>query len=159
MENNLRSIIEWSGSSPCGDVNWNTQRQYVKDYSPEVRLLTETWVEMLVIPLTTKIKSCSSPCGDVNWNFYLPEVAMEFYVSLLAGMWVEIRRIRSENKNLEFVSERRRDLKWWSSYWGYNAIGSSPCGDVSCNTESAFKEYLKEGVRSLAETWIEIYDT
>ena len=124
-----------------------------------VRLLTETWVEMLVIPLTTKIKSCSSPCGDVNWNFYLPEVAMEFYVSLLAGMWVEIRRIRSENKNLEFVSERRRDLKWWSSYWGYNAIGSSPCGGVSCNTESAFKEYLKEGVRSLAETWVEMIYT
>ena len=54
---------------------------------------------------------------------------------------------------LKFVSLRRRELKCLCAPLSLNTIArSSPCGDVSCNTESAFKEYLKEGVRSLAET-------
>ena len=59
--------------------------------------------------------------------------------------WCEFPRI------FLFVSLRRRELKF--HYYGSVLLhsGSSPCGDVSCNTESAFKEHLKEGVRSLAE--------
>ena len=58
--------------------------------------------------------------------------------------------------SIMFVSLRRRELKFLSTWGGNGILCSSPCGDVSCNTESAFKEYLKEGVRSLAETWVEI---
>ena len=101
--------------------------------------------------------SCSSPCGDVSWNFYLPEVAMEFYVRLLAGMWVVILKMRLKNTwKKVFVPSRRRELKWytrtntlailsssprgdvsWNIFSGANYLGdfcSDPCGDVSWNT-------------------------
>ena len=72
-------------------------------------------------------------------------------------MWVEIYCPAADNQSHRMsVSSRRRELKFLSTWGGNGILCSSPCGDVSCNTESAFKEYLKEGVRSLAETWFEI---
>ena len=100
-------------SSPRGDVNWNTQRQYVKDYSPEVRLLTETWVEILIalcynlsvnmfvslrrrelklmkeLPWSVQTP-CSSPYGDVSWNYDLCLSDVYHWVRLLTETWVEM---------------------------------------------------------------------
>ena len=78
------------------------------------------------------------------------------YVRLLAETWIEISILCCNSLYASFVSLRRRELKF--HYYGSVLLhsGSSPCGDVSCNTESAFKEHLKEGVRSLAEMWVEI---
>ena len=122
-----------TGSSPRGDVSWNNR----SDMNKETAL-------------------CSSPCGDMNWNINTLLQFIVCFVRLLAETWVEIVDSRSTSVGCVFVSLRRRELKF--HYYGSVLLhsGSSPCGDVSCNTESAFKEHLKEGVRSLAEMWVEI---
>ena len=122
-------------SSPRGDVNWNTQRQYVKDYSPEVRLLTETWVEILIalcynlsvnmfvslrrrelklmkeLPWSVQTP-CSSPYGDVSWNYDLCLSDVYHWVRLLTETWVEMQLINQNcHQALMFVSLRRRELK------------------------------------------------
>ena len=145
-------------SSPRGDVNWNTQRQYVKDYSPEVRLLTETWVEILIalcynlsvnmfvslrrrelklmkeLPWSVQTP-CSSPYGDVSWNYDLCLSDVYHWVRLLTETWVEICK-SSLNTKLNRCS--------------------SPYGDVSWNAEAITLPKKTTEVRLLAETWIEI---
>lgn len=54
--------------------------------------------------------------------------------------------------NAAFVSLQRRELKYTIRNELNDEKCSSLCEDVSCNTESAFKEHLKKGVRLLAET-------
>ena len=73
-------------------------------------------------------------------------------VRLLAEMRVEILWHNTPDNKNPFVSLQRRELKYTIRNELNDEKCSSLCGDVSCNTESAFKEYLKEGVRSLAET-------
>ena len=77
-------------------------------------------------------------------------------VRFLAETWVEMVLTNFGEWSIMFVSLRRRELKFLSTWGGNGILCSSPCGDVSCNIESAFKEYLKEGVRPLAETWVEM---
>ena len=145
-------------SSPRGDVNWNTQRQYVKDYSPEVRLLTETWVEILIalcynlsvnmfvslrrrelklmkeLPWSVQTP-CSSPYGDVSWNYDLCLSDVYHWVRLLTETWVEMQKqLLCPRNPLRFVSLRRRELKFnWLIKTATKLLCSSPCGDVNWN--------------------------
>ena len=104
------------------------------------------------------VPTCSSPCGDVNWNI-LP-------------------RLRP-GRQPPFVSPRRRELKFLST-WGGNGIlcsspcgdvswndtpyssaillyGSSPCGDVNWNRASSCACMSRNTIRLLVGMWVEVY--
>ena len=55
------------GQPPCGAVSWNSLKNY--------------WS----IPL-----SCQPPCGAVSWNTNFHELNLDWIVSPLVGLWVEI---------------------------------------------------------------------
>ena len=114
-------------------MSWNKLHVLLRILS-KVRLLAETWVEIF--------SGAGNRCCIA--------------VRLLTETWVEMVLTNFGEWSIMFVSLRRRELKFLSTWGGNGILCSSPCGDVSCNTESAFKEYLKEGVRPLAETWVEM---
>ena len=59
--------VKTACSSPYGDVNWNIVA-VKKKTCHSVRLLTETWVEILLQIKDLCATISSSPYGDVSWN-------------------------------------------------------------------------------------------
>ena len=128
-----------------------------------VRLLTETWIEMLMFP-----NICSMYMVRLLTETWVEMSFSDFdgfsnLVRLLVGMWVVILKVRLKNTwKKVFVHSRRRELKWYTrintlailsssprgdvnwnstiSCFSFQYTGSSPCGDVSWN-EKQSKEY------------------
>ena len=61
------AISHWYSHSPCGSVDWNSVRQ-----DPEI------------------INPRHSPCGSVDWNMFTPSYLNFYFVTPLAGVWIEI---------------------------------------------------------------------
>ena len=157
MENNLRSIIEWSGSSPCGDVNWNNADFFAALHA----------------------KNRSSPQGDVNWNGIKATNDPDYSVHPRKGMWIEISSKDEEDdqetrsspcgdvnwnynphttffRKSSFVSLRRRELKCWGGAAAATAVRllTETWVEIPTNISNEARYY----VRLLAETWVEIFD-
>ena len=111
--NNLATggAVKTACSSPYGDVNWNIVA-VKKKTCHSVRLLTETWVEILLQIKDLCATISSSPYGDVSWNIFCFLIFSNvFLVRLLTETWVEIGSQSVNRMYNKFVSLRRRELK------------------------------------------------
>ena len=187
-------------SSPYGDVNWNRASsctcmsrntirllvgmwveicwRYIWTRYQNVRLLTETWVEIssrafkssspefvslrrrelkLLADNTDRSIKCSSPCGDVSWNIQPKSTLGLTSCSSPCGDVNWNGRIPCPYAVLSDRSFPRGDVSWNCSVFAQAKLdkSSSPYGDVNWNEEASKADYFND-VRLRKETWIEI---
>ena len=156
----LKSLIslprQWSNChSPCGSVDWNTNKQG-EVFSSFVTPLAGVWIEIILSSYCLTARFRHSPCGSVDWNFCRWRKAVPIFVTPLAGVWIEICVFIYFWIGVRSLPLRECGLKWYQFRYIHSWQRVTPLAGVWI--EIMGSPHFSQGVSvtPLAGVWIEI---